>query len=239
MSTSPAVCPLCAQVHALNPQELPESLPCEGCGVTLQPRAHGAAVLLEPQKAGPPTEKPEVEALLAQADQERKPNRAYAHIQKALEIDPNSFAANRALLYHGRLHEAIKRPGDYSVIKCYLLNVFEDPASYTAQKLDERIKELFFDPLLARTATLSGDEAGFLPTYLRHLAREYMRVFVRGRNTVSRGAFGFSRSADTVRQRCEQIVAHMVRNVSAEPRLTEEQRELVSEALAYGLDATN
>jgi len=230
---------LCAQVHALNPRELPESLPCEGCGVALQPYAHGAAVLLEPQKSGPPGEKPEVEALLAQADQERKPNRAYVHIQKALEIDPNSFAANRALLYHGRLHEAMKRPGDFSVIKCYLFHVFEDPRGYKPEKLDERIKELFDDPLLVRTAILSGDEAGFLGIYLRHLAREYMRVFVRGRSSVSRGAFGFSRSADTVRERCEEIVAHMERNLRAEPRLTEEQRELLSDALAYGLDATN
>jgi len=194
-------------------------------------------VLLEEQKAGPPNEKPEVEALLARAGQERKPNRAHAHIQEALAIDPNSFAANRALLYHGRLFEIAKRPGDYMLIKCYLLNVFEEPGKYTAEKLDERINELFFDPQLERTSALSGDGPEFLRTYLRRLAQEYMRIFVRGRSDVSRTAFGFSRSEDFVQRRCEEIGAVMAQNMQAEPRLTEEQRGLLSEALAYGLDA--
>jgi len=223
----------------MSPQELPASLRCEGCGAALKPRAHGAAVLLEQEAAGPPSEKPEVEALLARAAQERKPDRAHARIQEALAIHPDSFAANRALLYHGRLYEIVKRPLDYMLIKCYLYNIFDNPVGYTSSQLDERVKELFFDPQLARTAALSGDEAGFLRAYLRRLAKEYMTVFVRGSSAVSRTAFGFSRSAATVRKHCEEIVEKMERNLRAEPRLTEEQRELLSEALAYGLDASS
>ncbi|MCL2544438.1 MAG: hypothetical protein FWE77_00815 [Clostridia bacterium] len=232
MATSPAVCPLCARVHEIDLQELPESLCCESCGAMLVPRAHGAAVMLVELKAGPPPEKPEVEALLERAANERKPYRAHPLILQALEMAPDSFAANRALLYHGRLYEAIKRPGDYSLIKCFLMNIFEDPKSYTAEEMDGRVKELFYDPQLARTAALSGDEAAFLREYLRHLAREYITLFVRGRSSVSRSAFGFGRSADSVRQRCGQIVDLMQHNLRAEPRLTEEQRELISEALA-------
>ena len=238
MATSPAVCPHCARVHALVVEELPESLYCEGCNIMLVPRAHGAAVMLVELKAGPPPEKPEVEDLLARAAKERRPDRAHKLMVQALALDPNSFAANRTLLYHGKLYEVVKRPGDYSLIKCFLLNIFEDPQRYTPEALDERVKELFADPQLARTADLSGDGADFLREYLRHLAREYMTVFVRGRNSVGRGVFGFSRSADSVRERCGQIVAIMESNVRAEPRLTAEQRELLSEALTYALDAT-
>jgi hypothetical protein len=204
----------------------------------LAPRAHGAAVILEEIKAGPLPEKPEVEGLLERAAKERKPDRAHALIVQALALDPNSFAANRASLYHGRLYEVLKRPGEYSLIKCFLLNIFESPESYTPEKLDGRVEELFADPQLMRTAALSGDEDAFLREYLRHLAREYMTIFVRGRNTVSRAVFGFSRSADSVRERCGQIVASMESNVRTEPRLTAEQRELLCEALTYGLDAT-
>jgi hypothetical protein len=221
----------------MSPQELPASLRCEGCGAALKPRAHGAAVLLEQEAAGPPSEKPEVEALLARAAQERKPARAHARIQEALAIHPDSFAANRALLYHGRLYEIVKRPLDYMLIKCYLYNIFDNPVGYTSSQLDERVKELFFDPQLVRTAALSGDEAAFLPQYVRNLAGEYLRIFVRGRSSVGRMAFGLSRSDDSVRQRCGRIVAIMERNLRAEPRLTEAQRELLSEALALGLDA--
>ena len=237
MSTSPAVCPLCARVHELNQQELPETLRCEGCGAALKPRAHGAAVMLEEEKAGPPPERPEVEALLDRAAKERKPVRAYGHIQQALQLDPVSFVANRALLYHGRLHETAKRPGDYSLIKCFLFHLFEEPENYTAEEFEARVQELFHDPQLVRTGALSGDEAAFLREYLRHLAGEYMRVFVRGRSSVGRAAFGFQRSDDSARQRCGQIAAIMERNLRAEPRLDEAQRELLSEALAHGLGA--
>ena len=149
MAMSPAVCPLCARVHELNPQAMPEALCCEGCGAALKPRAHGAAVLLEEETVGPPPELPEVKALLERVAKERRPDRKYALIQQALQADPVSFAANRALLYHGRLHEVIKRPGDYSLIKCYLLHIFEEPEAYTAARLDERMQELFFEETYA------------------------------------------------------------------------------------------
>lgn len=236
MSTSPAVCPLCARVQEFNPQELPEVFRCEGCGAELKPCAHGVAVMLEEVKAGPPSEKPDVEALLERAAKERKPDRAYKLIQQALEIAPDSFAANRALLYHGRLHETTKRPGDYTLVKCYLFHMFEEPGKYTPAQLDAMAEELFHDPQLARTAALSGDEAAFLTQYARHLAGEYLRVFVRGRSSVGRMAFGIPRPDDSTRKLCGQIVAGMERNLRAESRISELERELLSEALARGLD---
>jgi len=241
MTRLPAVCPVCARVHELDPRTLPESLSCGGCGATLRPCAHGAAVVLEAQRegnqAGLSPENPEVEDLLARAEKERKPDRAYAHILLALETDPDSFAANRALLYHGKLHEAVRRPGDYSVIKSYLLHMFEEPESYTPEQREARLEELFCDPQLMRTAALSGDGSTFLREYIQRLANEYMTIFVRGRSSVSRGVFGFSRSSDSVRERCAEIVAVMERNIQAEPGITAEQCGLLSEALTKGLGA--
>ena len=233
MPVLPAVCPLCAAVLKVDPDNLPEGLCCE-CGGLLTPRAHGAAVLLEPGEAPEP---PEVLEHLARAKRERKPDRARAHILKALEAGPDSFAANRALLYHGRLYEAVRRPGDFALIKSYLLHMFEEPDRYTAAQKDERMEELFRDPQLKRTAALSGDKAAFLREYLNHLACEYMTIFVRGRSSVSRGIFGFGRSADSVRDQCALIVSAMERNLRAEPRLAEDQRELLIEALKHGLAA--
>ena len=238
MATSPAVCPLCARVHALDLQALPESLACEGCGAALTPSSHGMAVVLAPQeekKAGPPPEKPGVEALLERAARESKPDRAHALIRQALDADPDSFAANRALLYHGKWHEVLQHPGDFSRIKCHLLHMFEEPERYTAEQRDARVEELFHDPLLARTQALSGDGDAFLREYLNHLASEYLRIFVRGRNSVSHGMFGFGRSADSIHARCAEILAGMERNLRAEPRLTDAQRDLLCEALRTGL----
>jgi len=234
MTNLPAVCPLCARVNELDPQKLPESLCCEGCGAMLTPSVHGLAVILTEKKAGPPPEKPEVEELLKRAAREQKPDRAYALISQALEADPESFAAHRALLYHGKLYKVVRHPGDYSLIKCYLMHMFEEPKQYTVAQRDAQIKELFHDPLLARTCALSGDEDAFLREYLGHLAGEYLRIFVRGRNTVGQGIFGFARSAETVRVRCAEIATGMERNVRTEERLTEEQRELLCEALRCG-----
>lgn len=238
MPTSPAVCPLCAQVRELNPHALPAELTCEGCGETLEPEAHGMAVVLRRARPGSERERPEVTALLKSAEAERKPDRAHALILRALDADPDSFAAHRALLYHGRLHEVVRRPGDFSLIKCHLLHMYEHPGKYAHELRDAQVEELFRDPLLARTQALSGEGDAFLRAYLEHLAGEYLHVFVRGSSAVSRGMFGFPRSAGDIRDQCGRVVASMEQNVRADPRLTGEQQEMLCGALRKALKDT-
>ena len=235
MPNVPAVCPLCAHVHTLDPKSLPEHLACEACGAALTPKAHGAALLLEQVKAERPEEKPEVVALLEEAEREKRPDRAHKRLLRALEADPESFAAHRALLYHGKLHECLKRPGDYSLIKCYLLHMYEEPQEYTGEQRDAKVEELFRDPQYLRTRELSGDAEAFETEYLRHLACEYFRIFLRGRSGIGRGMLGFSRSAETIRRIGEGIARRMRDAVDDDERLTQAQRDALNDALNQAL----
>lgn len=76
----------------------------------------------------------------------RDPRKRYKILCEALAQDPDSFEANEALLYHGRLHEPLRaaRGGgiDYSLIKCHLFSAFDTPEKYSAQALREKYDEL-------------------------------------------------------------------------------------------------
>lgn len=230
MAHIPAVCPACACVHEMDPHALPAVVECPQCGALLAPQKHGEAVLLV-RRTAQPQEKPGVRALLEQAEAERRPDRVYALIQKAVEADPESFAAHRALLYHGKLYEAARRPGDYALIKSYLLHMYEQPEKYTDAQREERVRELFESPLLKRTCQLSGDADACLDAYLLHLAEEYLRIFILGRSGLATGMFGFPRSRETVCKICEDIHDAMCQKVSLDERLTAEQQERLVAAL--------
>ena len=239
MATVPAVCPACAKVHALDVEHLPETLTC-ACGAELVPTRYEAAVMLHKPRAraAAPAERPEVAALVAQADATKHPKKQYDLLQKAAALDPDSFLANRALLYHGRLHECVQRPGDFSCIKCHLLDMYHAPASYTDAQLEAMVTELFADPLLARTLALSGDAEGCLHEYLLQLARGYVSLFLRGRSDVSRTFLGFSRPQSEVQDWCAHAVADMRAAVREDARLEEPQRGQLLHALevAFVLD---
>ncbi len=237
MTETPAVCPLCAQVCMLDPDILPQTVICVQCGAALSPRRHGAAVLLEPNARPETQEKPEVLALLAQAEKERKPDRAHALMEQALAMDGESFATHRALLYHGRLYETARRPGDFTLIKSYLLHRYEEPDRYTPAQRAAIAEELFALPLLLRTCALSGDAEACMDAYLRHLTGEYLRLFIRGRTSVSNGVFGFSRPLDSVRRACAAIWETMSEQVCQDTDLTSSQREKLQRAMEESFDA--
>ncbi len=231
MSQIPAVCPRCGAVHQLTPDALPNALTC-ACGAQLTLERHGAAVLLNERTAEQiRSEKPDVQALLTRAEAEKLPVERYALYQQALALDPNSFAVRWALLLHGRLHECVKRPGDFTVIKCYLLHPFEEPEAYKEPKRQEVMRELFSSPDLSSLLASSGDAQRTMLAYLQHLSREYIALFLRGRTAISHRMFGFARPEEEIAKLCAAIVAGMRARVLRDQDLTEEQRDLLYRAL--------
>ncbi len=236
MSTIPAVCPRCGAVHQLTPDALPEMLVC-ACGAQLRPESHGAAVLLNettPEQAR--TEKPEVQALLTQAEAEKQPDKRYALYQKALMLDPDSFAVRWALLMHGRLHECVKRPGDFSVIKCYLLHLYEESGAYKEEKRRAVTEELFHSADLTDVLTRGGDAQRTMQAYLQQLSQDYIALFLRGRTEISHHMFGFARPQDDIAKLCATVVAGMRGRVLRDQELTEEQRDQLHRALGAAFE---
>lgn len=221
-------CPVCGGTMRLEEGRLLRACPYCGAELSREAAARGWEI------PGPS----ELEKKLAK---ENNPKKKYKLILAALEKDPNDFGANRALLYHGRLHEdCITRRGiDYSVVKCYLFNVFESPEKYTDAELDAKYAELLEGEQLKKVLSLCGDADVFFRDYIRCLAAQYVDLFIRGESRNSTVMFGFRRSLDSTAKLCAEPVREMLRTIAQSARLDgrEETRALLRSSVQAGYDA--
>ncbi len=179
-----------------------------------------------------------VSELEARLSAERNPKKKYKMIQEALAAEPDSFEINRALLYHGRLHEPMKgRDVDFSIVKCHLFSIFEKPDAYSPKELDAKYEELLDGPQLKKTIALAPDGDAFLVEYLRYLAQDYVDLFIRGDSRNSRMVFGFARSADATAKLCGEAVSMMLKNLQASERVDDNQRLILRQAILDGYSA--
>lgn len=167
---------------------------------------------------------------------EKNPKRKYAMIMEALAQSPDDFAANEALLYHGRLHEVAQKGAalDFSKIKCHLLHVFHAPEAYDAARREARLTELFADPQLQRTMALAPDADAFFSEYLQTLAFMYIDLFIRGDSRNSSFLFGFARSHDAQARRCAEPVNKILENIRTCDCITAAQGTLLLCAVRDG-----
>ncbi len=180
---------------------------------------------------------PSVSPLEERLRAERDPKRKYRIIQETLAASPDDFDANKALLFHGRLHEPMRKALDFSILKCHLLTVFDTPDEYSPQGLDDKYEELLQGPQLRKTMALAPDADAFFAEYLHRLAREYVDLFIRGDSKVAHAAFGFPRSQDSVARICADRVSRMLRAVAVSDRLDANTRLLLRQALLDGFSA--
>ncbi len=212
---------------------------CGACGGEMQ-AAEGRTPKLCPYCGKPfdgtaPKNPPGPSPLDERLAAERNPKKKYAMICAALDNAPDDFFANRALLYHGRLHEPMHGGGlDFSIIKCHLLSVFETPEKYKKEARDAKLDELLRGAQLRKTMALAPDADAFFAEYLGKLAYEYIDLFIRGDSANSRVAFGFLRPPDALARRCAEPVRKMLRAVGETDRLTGAERALLLSALRDG-----
>lgn len=170
----------------------------------------------------------------------RDPRKRYKILCEALAQDPDSFEANEALLYHGRLHEPLRaaRGGgiDYSLIKCHLFSAFDTPEKYSAQALREKYDELLRGEQLLRTMALAPDAEAFFDGYLHRLAFEYIDLFLREDSRNAHVLFSFHRSQDSVARRCAAAAERMLENIRACGELDDRQRAVLLSAVRAGYE---
>lgn len=176
-------------------------------------------------------------ALAQQLQKEKKPKKKYELIQAALAANPDDFDANRALLFHGRLHEPLMMKGqrtDYSIIKCHLMNIFDTPENYSASELADKYEELLRSAQLSKTMSLAPDPDAFFAEYLYDLAFQYIDLFLRGDSKYNALAFGIARSHGAVARQCAVPVRRMLATAAASAFLTPEEKVLLLGALREG-----
>lgn len=169
---------------------------------------------------------PDLSAVRGEAD----PVKKHDLLLKLLLENPDSLEVAEEILYLGRLYQRGKKGLDYSVIKCYMLNVYLEPAEMQKDRREALRQEIFRHPDLDRCLSLVEDKEAFLRRYLEHLAQEFIRLFLKGSTKYMRSFFGYTNLAKAPKY-LAQPTAGMMRSMLRDETLTEAQRALLTQAL--------
>ena len=168
---------------------------------------------------------------LEKAAREQVVPKRKAILLKAREKYPDCFPIEWELLFTGEDKKSGQRPGsyDFSVIKCYLLKMYQKPDLFSEERKEADRMELFGGPQLVRCLSMSGDPAGKTDEYLYRLCRDYIEIFLEEDRELTGGLLGFRREKNHEKLIAGQA-AVMVRNMRRDPGLTAEQRGLLEKA---------
>lgn len=152
-----------------------------------------------------------IKKMLEQAQNEFDPSKKRTLLNKVLSLDPENPDALKALLYLGRLGEKGVKTGDYSAIRSYCLNIFDQPENYRPEDIASVIREMTDSDALQACLRVVPEKEEFLRTYLSHISREYVRVFLEGDN-LRNGSFMGLRLGNP-RNRMTRYAVNMMLNV--------------------------
>jgi len=239
----PLICPNCGGRMDIEAERKLVPFSCPYCAARLSAEKNGQAVVLKVLETAQPQIHPASETLsspdqdpapyLKSAQEESDPTRRFALLKKAEEAAPEDLRVQKALLLHGRLHERDRRKVDFSVIKCYLLHVFEAPQEYSLAQREQKIKELLEEERLQKAMALAGDPQAFLRDYLTTLSGEYIRLFLKGSSRHMKPIFGFAPAGKPHKLLAEPVGA-MIECMHSDPLLTRPQQEMLSRSFYAG-----
>lgn len=138
----------------------------------------------------------------------------YIH-QRLMELDkeyPDNLDIKRAILFQGRLHERSPKHLDFSVIHCYLLNVFLERETEKGQK-NKFMQELMHGTNLNECLRLTDNKNLFLQEYYVDLSKKYIELFLMGSSKYMRQFFGLSFSknpAKTLAVPCTKLIKNIL-----------------------------
>lgn len=223
-------CPHCLKVMALDVSG-GETLTCPYCARRFDVGAEASAPPAEapPAPCAPPADSPLAQERVKAADSEEDVKRRYALLLEAEAAFPESLAVQKALLFHGRLHERGGKTLDFSVIKCFLFHAFLEPNTLRRGQREAMIAELFDDPRVARCMALSPDGDAFLRAYLQELARRYIALFLRGSTKYMRVILGFGSASKAPRYLADPA-EDILRDMLAAPELPQDRRVTLARA---------
>ena len=167
----------------------------------------------------------DLSAALAETD----PAKKYERLLALQAEHPDNLEVAEELLYMGRLYERGKRGVDFSIIKCYVLNVYLEPDALKKEKREALRHEIFHHPDLDNCLRLCDDQAVFLQRYLERLSEEFIRLFLKGSSQYMRSFFGYVNQSKAPKY-LALPAAGMLRAMQQDETLTEEQQALLMRA---------
>ena len=157
---------------------------------------------------------------------------------KGLEACPGDRDIEWELLFIGEEGPKKGWALDFSIIKCWVLEMYRKPGDFTEEKRNRMREKLFEDPELKECLEMYGDPEGKQREYLQRLSREYVELFLEGSNEVMGSFLGFhsDRNKD---KKLAVPVAEMIKRVRGDEKLSTDQREQLWKALYQGYAARN
>ena len=170
----------------------------------------------------------DLSAVLGEPD----PKKRYDALIALRETHPDSLEVAEELLLLGRLHERGKKGIDFSIIKCYVLNVYLEPDAMKKDRREALRREIFNHPDLDACLALTDEPDVFLRRYLSRLSEEYIRLFLKGSTQYMHSFFGFTNHGKASKYLAVPAAA-MLRAMLQDGSLTDAQRSMLSQAF-YG-----
>jgi endogenous inhibitor of DNA gyrase (YacG/DUF329 family) len=164
----------------------------------------------------------DLSAALREADPVKKHDRLLA----LLEQHPDSLEVAEELLLLGRLYERGKKGMDFSVIKCYVLNVYLEPEELKPLKREALRQEIFHHPDLDLCLTLAQEPNVFLRRYLTRLSAEFIRLFLKGSTRHMHAVFGYVNESKAPKH-LALPAAQMLQAMQRDQSLTGAQKSLL------------
>jgi endogenous inhibitor of DNA gyrase (YacG/DUF329 family) len=142
---------------------------------------------------------------------------------------PDSLEIAEELLHLGRLYERGKRGVDFTIIKCFVLNVYLEPETLRKDQCEALRREIFSHPDLDRCLKLADDPDGFLRRYLTRLSEEFIRLFLKGSTRYMHVILGFSNEGKAPKY-LASYAALILSNMRGDDSLTGAQRNMLMRA---------
>ncbi len=133
----------------------------------------------------------EVKRVLSEVEKQKDPVQKHKMLTDAEQRFPDSLEIAEEILFLGRLYERSPKKLDYSVIKCYLWQMYLTPKEFSLAQKNAMREELVRHPRLERCLELAPDRDAFMRRYLIRLAGEFVHVFLMGSTHYTRTVFGF------------------------------------------------
>ena len=150
---------------------------------------------------------------------------------QGLNACPESREIKWELLFIGE-EEPKKRSYslDFSIIKCYILEIYRSWGNFSEDRRDRMRAKLFDDPQLRECCALFDDPEQKQREYIQRLCREYIQIFLEGNSQVMGNWFGI-RIERNKEKKLAVPVADMIKRMKKDEKLSPEQRELLVQAM--------
>ena len=157
---------------------------------------------------------------------------------KGLEACPGDRDIEWELLFIGEEGPKKGWALDFSIIKCWVLELYRKPGEFSEEKRNSMRSQLFEAPQLVSCLQKFEDPKQKQQEYLLRLCREYTEIFLEGDSQVMGKLFGFSLERNK-EKRLAVPAAQMIERMKVDEKLLPEQREQLWKAMyqAYAVRA--